>query len=86
MNLVRAYFSVFDIFLTQWIMAILSKGSKADNFESHNSLKLSFRSNLIECESFLESNSHDILPLCETNLDESIDSGNFSVTSYPSLI
>ena len=86
MNLVRAYFSVFDIFLTQWIMAILSKGSKADNFESHNSLKLSFRSNFIECESFLESNSHDILPLCETNLDESIDSGNFFVTSYPSLI
>ena len=57
---------VFDIFLTQWIMAILSKGCKPDNFESHNSLKLSFtninglRSNFVECESFLESNSPDI--------------------------
>ena len=30
-----AYFSVFNLFLTQWIMAILSKGSKPDNFEPH---------------------------------------------------
>ena len=68
-------------------MAILSKGCKPDNFEPHNSLKLSFtnirglRSNFVECESFLESNSPDILALCETNLDDSIaiDSGNFSV-------
>ena len=28
--------------LTQWIMAILSKGCKPDNFESHKSLILSF--------------------------------------------
>ena len=42
-------------------MAILSKGCKPDNFESHNSL-------------------------CETNLDVSIVSGNFSVTGYLSLI
>ena len=35
-----AYLSVFD--LSQWIMAILSKGCKPDNFESNNSLKLSF--------------------------------------------
>ena len=34
--------SVFNLFLTQWIMAILSKGRKPDNFESHNSLKLNF--------------------------------------------
>ena len=26
-----AYLSVFDLFLTQWIMAILSKGFKPDN-------------------------------------------------------
>ena len=64
-------------------MAILSKACKPDNFESHNSLKLSFtnirglRSNFVDCESFLESNSPDILALCETNLDDSIDSGNF---------
>ena len=73
-------------------MAILSKGCKPDNFESHNSLKLSFTnisglcSNFVECESFLESNSPDILAFCETNLDDSIDSGNFSVRVYLSLI
>ena len=72
-------------------MAILSKVCKPDNFESHNSLKLSFtnirglRSNFVDC-SFLESNSPDILALCETNLDDSIDSGNFSVTGYLPLI
>ena len=37
-----AYLSVFNLFLIQWIMVILSKGSKPDNFEPHNSLKLSF--------------------------------------------
>ena len=69
-------------------MAILSKACKADNFELHNSLKLSFtniqrlRSNFVDCESFLESNSPDILALCETNLDDSIDCGNFSVRGY----
>ena len=48
-------------------MAILSKVCKPDNFESHNSLKLSFtnirglRSNFADCESFLESNSPDFL-------------------------
>ena len=73
-------------------MTILSKGCKPDNFEPHNSLKLSFRnirglrSNFVECESFLESNSPDILALCETNLDDSIDFGNFSVKGYLPLI
>ena len=68
-------------------MAILSRGCQPDNFESHNSLKLSFTNtrglclNFGECESFLESNSHDILALCETNLDDSINTGNFSVKS-----
>ena len=37
-------------------------------------------------KSFLESNSPNILALCETNLDESIDSGNFSVRGYLPLI
>ena len=66
-------------------MAILSKACKPDNFGSHNCLKLSFInirrlcSNFVDRESFLESNSPDILALCETNLDDSIDSGNFSV-------
>ena len=44
------------------------------------------RSNFVDCESFLESNSPDILVLCETNLDNSIDSGNFFVRGYLSLI
>ena len=73
-------------------MAILSKGSKPNNFEPHNSLKLSYtnirhlRSNFVECESFLESDSPDIFALCETNLDDSIDYGNFSVRGYLPLI
>ena len=73
-------------------MAILSKGSKPDNFEPHNSLKLSFiniwglRSNFVECESVHESNSPDILALSETNLDVLIDSPNFSVRGYLPLI
>ena len=63
-----------------------------NNFESHNSLKLRFMniqrlpSNFVDCESFLESNSCDILALCETNLDDSIDSGNFSVEGFLVLI
>ena len=53
-------------------MAILSKASKPNNFQLHNFLKLSFtniqglRSNLVDCESLLESNSLVILALCET--------------------
>ena len=73
-------------------MAILSIVCKTDNSESHDSLKLSFTnirgfpSDFVDCESFLESNSPDILALCETNLDDSIDSGNFSVRGYLPLI
>ena len=43
-------------------------------------------SNFVDCESFLESNSPDILALCETDLDDSIDSDNFSVRGYLPLI
>ena len=73
-------------------MATLSKVCKSNNFEPHSSLKLSFlniwdlRSNFVEWVSFLESNSPDTLAFCETNLDDSIDSGNFSVTGYLPLI
>ena len=73
-------------------MAILSKGSKPANLEPHNSLNLSFmnicglRSSLVEYESFLESKSPDILALCETNLDDAIDSGSFCVGGYLLLI
>ena len=54
-------------------MTILSKGCKPDNFKSHNSLKVSFtdiqdlHSNFAECHTFLESNTSDILAICETN-------------------
>ena len=71
-------------------MAILSKACKPDNFESHNSLKLSFtnirdlRSNFVDCESFLESNSPNILGPCNTNLNVSIDF--FSVRVYLPII
>ena len=73
-------------------MAISSKGCKPDNSELHGSLKISYtnigglRSNFVECESFLKSNSPDIPAPCETNLDESIDFGNFSVRGYLLLI
>ena len=73
-------------------MTILSKGCKPDNFEPHNSLKLNFTniqhlcSNFVECEYFLELNSPDILALCESNLDDLIDSGNFLVRRYLPLI
>ena len=74
------------------VLAILSKSCKPDSFELHNSLKLSFTNirglhlNFVDCKSFLESNSPDILALCETNLDDSIDSGNFSVRGCLPLI
>ena len=70
----------------------MSKACKPDNFELHNSLKLGFsnirvfRSNFVDWESFLESNSPHILALYETNVDSSIDSGNFFVTGYLPLI
>ena len=44
------------------------------------------RSNFVDCESFLELNSPDILALCETNLDDSVDSGNISVRGCLPLI
>ena len=69
-------------------MNTFSKGCIPDNFESHSSPKLSFinigglGSSFVECKSFLKSNSPDILALYETNLNNSIDFGNFSVKGY----
>ena len=77
----------FNSFLTKWNDPT-SKAHKPHNFQSNNSLKLGFFNigclplNLIGCESFLESNSPAILPLCETNLDDSIDFGTSPVRSY----
>ena len=87
-----AYFSVSNLFFAQLMMAISSKECKSDNFELRNSLKFSFtniwglRSNFVECESFLESNSLGILAQCETNVDGLFDSSNFSVRGYLPLI
>ena len=73
-------------------MDILPEGRKPGDFESHKNVKLIFtaiwslRLSFVECKSFLESNSPDILAVCETNLDDPIDSGNFSVRGYLHLI
>ena len=56
-------------------MVILSKACKPDNFESRNSVKLSFTNiqglclNFVDCESFFESNSPDILEVRAVFLD-----------------
>ena len=69
-------------------MAILSKACKPDNFGSHNSLKLSFtnirglRLDFVDCESYLWSNSPNILALFETILEDSVNSDDFSVRGY----
>ena len=60
----------------------LHSSLKLDNFTNIRRL----RSNFFERESFLESSSPDILAICETNLDDSIDSGNFCVRGYLPLI
>ena len=55
-------------------LVILSKACKPDNFESHNFSKLGFSNieglclNFVECEFFLESNSPEILLICEKKL------------------
>ena len=73
-------------------MAILSKAHKPNNFESHTSLKLSFTnirglySSFVGCKSFHKSSSSNSLALCETNLDDSVDSVNVSVSVYLPLI
>ena len=43
-------------------------------------------SSFVDCKSFLESNFPDIFALCKTNLDDLIESGNFSVRGYLPLI
>ena len=86
-----AYLSIFNQnFLNYGLLLI--KACKPGNFQSNNSLNLSFKnilglhSNFVDCESFIESNCHHTLTLCETNLDDSTDSVNFFVTGYLPLI
>ena len=77
------------VYLSVFEMTILSKRRKPDNFESHNTLKLSFtnirgfHSNFFDCESFLELNSPDIRALSETNLDDSTDLAIFLLGFSP---
>ena len=91
MNSQRTFLFLTDLNFKR-IMVILSKACKPDDFESHNSLKVRFtniwgrRLNFVDCKSFLELNSPDVLALCEANLDGSIDSCNFSVRGYLPLI
>ena len=49
-------------------------------------ISLNANSNFLECEPSLESNFPDICALCETNLDDSIDSGNFISRDFLLLI
>ena len=73
-------------------MAILSKGCKLDNFESHNSLKLSFADIRILLNVNLSLKQTLLAFLLCARLvsidsrDVSIDSGSFSVTGYLLLI
>ena len=66
---------IFTAFLNHII--ILPKVRKPDNFELHSSLGLPIYQYLFGCESYLKSNPRDVLALCETNYDDSIDSGIF---------
>ena len=69
-----------------------SKVWKSDGFESHDSLNLRLTDiqhlclNFVGCESFLESNSSDMLAVYETDLKDSIDSSSIFVRGYLSLI
>ena len=73
-------------------IVIFSEACKPENLEFHNSLKLGFTSisgfcsTLFGYNSFLEANFPDILALSDTNLDDSIDSCNFSMREYFLLI
>ena len=49
---------------------------------NHITLNRGLCSNFVGYESFLKSNSSDIFALYETNFDDLIDSGNFSVRGY----
>ena len=90
MNLKPAFLILRSCLLNE--MAILWKRCKPDNFKWHGFLKFGFSNvpglhlDFIGCESFLELYSPDIFALCETNLDGSIGTGNFSVWGYLPLI
>ena len=80
-----AYHSIFNLFELNEIWPYYQEHMNQINQLSFMNI-WGLRSNFIDCESFLESNSPNILILCETNLDDSIDSGNFSMRGYLPLI
>ena len=86
-----AYLSIFNQFKLSELWSYYQKHVN-QIILNHTTLKLSFTNirgfclNFVDCKSFLESNSPDILALCETNLDDSIDSSNFSMTGCLPLI
>ena len=86
---ITVYLSILNLFK---LNELWPYNCKPCNFESYNPVKVSFTNiwglclSFVDWESFLESNSPDILALCETNLDDSIDSGNFFVRGYLPLI
>ena len=86
-----AYLSIFNLFKVSELPPCYQKHVN-QIILNHVTVKLSFTNiwslhkNFVHCESFLELKSPYILALCETNLDGSIDSGNFSVRGYLSLI
>ena len=85
------YFSILNLFKLNELSPYYQKHVN-QIILAPNSPKLIFtniwglRAISVDCESFLESNSPGILSLCETNLDDSIDSGNLSVRGYLPLI
>ena len=75
------------LYLLSYLLSIFTH-IKATLLYVKNKLNCISRKNLDSTfiEIFTSSNSPDILALCETNLDNSIDSGNFSVRGYLPLI
>ena len=68
-------------------MTILSKAGKPDNFESPNSIKLSFALQIFEAFIRILLNVNlSLNQTFKTNLADSIDSGNFSIRGYLPLI
>ena len=80
----------FQPILTQFIMTILSKGYKPDNFESQNSLKLSFTNNWSFRSNFTSTLSREVIVLvilidCMTFLSPFLDATRISMSTVSFL-
>lgn len=73
-------------------MAKISKVHRSNKLHSNKSLKRSFTNiqinhpKFVDCELALVPNFLDIFALCETNMEDLIDSRNFFVRAYLPLI